>query len=679
MIYVCVFRYNFPARALRNKAFSVVLFLFFAAMPLYIKTFKYMKNRWFLFLFEKSKYTNTVFLFSCIAVWVLIGCYVPFNLVASDPEHFASIPDSSLFQILYYPAAQAMGLFLFWTIYIYFLISPKIRPLFSALSAVCAFCAFANFFVFTGNYGIISEMLTFNLRDGFYLHGTLLRQIENIAACIVIAIFIFAIIAFKKVKWLPPLLFITILSSGVLCITKALQIKITVAQNSKLQEQFLQNSSMDSYEFVPAITLSKTEKNVLLIMLDGGINSYFPLFLNEKPGLYGSFDGFTYYPNTISLYRRTLFGAPPLFGGYEYTTYNMNKRNNEKMIDKHNEAIFLLPTLFKENNFDVSVSNLPYVNYGQPLEPDFYSKKGIRVETIIGRYSDKYIYEELGLYEYRHPIQFNKLLRRNIFMFAILETSIFTFRDIIYQNGKYWGTTDYTINSGVQKSVIDNYTALYYLPWITETTDIGRGTLTIMVNDLTHNVAYLQHPDYTVEERITRYGDNFFGNSSFKYYHVNASAYILLAKWFDYLRYEGVWDNTRIIIVSDHGDGGITHPDFSDFQNNHVLPYNPILLFKDFGCNDALKINNDFMTNADVPLLALRDIADNPVNPFTGKALATEKENGVYIFTQGFTNTEFYTGTVCLEDNSVFYHVHDSIFDSINWNEIRYKDFKDNQ
>jgi hypothetical protein len=413
-------------------------------------------------------------------------------------------------------------------------------------------------------------------------------------------------------------------------------------------------------------------------MLDGAISSYFPLFLREKPESLKSFDGFVYYPNTIALYHRTLFGTPPLFGGYEYTTYNMNKRNNVKMKDKHNEAIFLLPTIFNEHKFDVNVSNLPYVNYGQPLEQDFYSKRRIRTETIIGRYSNKYIHEELGLDEYSDPIQFDKLLRRNIIMLAILETSIFTFRDIIYQNGKYWSTVDYTVNSGVPKSVIDNYTALYYLPKITEINDTGN-TFTIMINDLTHDTAYLQYPDYTIEESITEHGYNFFGNDSFKYYHTNSASYILLAKWFAYLRSEGVWDNTRIIIVSDHGDGGITHPDFSSFQNNHVLPYNSVLFLKDFDNNDAFKIRNDFMTSADVPLLALLDIVDNPVNPFTGRDLVAEKENGVYIFTQGFTNTDFYAGTTCLQDNSVFYHVSDSIFDSANWNEIRYKDFKDSR
>jgi YidC/Oxa1 family membrane protein insertase len=682
MIYVCFFRYNFPTREFRNKTVSVAVFLGFSCIPLYMKALKYAVNKWFLFIFEQSKHTYTIFLLACIAVWIIVGCYVPFSLVASDPIHFASIPNISPYQVLYYPAIQAMGLFLFWPIYIFFLSSPKIRPLFAALSAVCAFCTFANFFIFTGNYGIISETLTFSLRDGFYLHDTSLKQILNIAVCIVITILVFFIIFLKRIKWLPPLLFICIFSIGVLCVTNAVQIKTTIAQNIEPQEQSLQNTSMDSMdnnEFIPAVNLNKTEKNVVLIMLDGAINSYFSLFLKENPDFSESFNGFTYYPNTISLYRRTLFGTPPLFGGYEYTTYNMNKRADDKMKDKHNEAIFLLPTIFREHNFDVSVSNLPYVNYGQPLESDFYSKKGIQLEKIIGRYTNKYINEVLGLDKYSDPIQFDKLLRRNIFMFAILKTSVFTFRDIIYQNGKYWSATDYTVNSGVPKSVIDNYTALYYLPDLTNISLIsgGGGNFTIMINDLTHDAVYLQYPNYTVEEKIDDYGDNFFGNNSFKYYHVNSAAYILLTKWFNYLRQEGVWDNTRIIIVSDHGDGGITHPDFSDFQNNYVLPYNPILLFKDFGGNEPLKINNDFMTNADVPFLALKDIVENPINPFTSEPLTPDKNNGIYIFAEGRTNTSFYTGTTCLEDNSKFFYVHDSIFDNKNWSELKYKDFKD--
>ena len=36
-------------------------------------------------------------------------------------------------------------------------------------------------------------------------------------------------------------------------------------------------------------------------------------------------------------------------------------------------------------------------------------------------------------------------------------------------------------------------------------------------------------------------------------YQIQAAAFEMLGKWFDQLREQGVYDNTRIIIVSDHG------------------------------------------------------------------------------------------------------------------------------
>jgi hypothetical protein len=452
----------------------------------------------------------------------------------------------------------------------------------------------------------------------------------------------------------------------------------SIAQNNP------QKNIDGSADLEPVYTLSKTGKNVFVIMLDGAINSYFPLFLEERPDLKKYFDGFIYYPNTISSYRRTLFGTPPLFGGYEYTTYNMNKRTDRKMRDKHNEALLLMPEIFKQHDFDVTVTHLPYINYDMPLEDEFYSNRGIKAQDVNEVfYGNKYLHDVLGLDEYTEPIQGDKLLRRNILMFSILETTIYSLRDIIYQNGKYWSTTDYTVNAGggggIFRGTLGSYSVLYYLPEITGINKETKGTLSVITNNLTHDPAYLQYPDYTVEAEITKIGNNFFQNDSFKYYHVNAAAYILLAKWFAHLRSEDVWDNTRIIIVSDHGDGGITNPHFSSFQNNLVLPYSPILLYKDFAKNDPLETNNEFMTNADVPLLAVKDIVENPTNPFTGKPLKADKENGIYIFLEGYTNTTYYTGTTCLEDNSQFYRVHDSIFDSNNWQKLRYKDFKDKQ
>ena len=77
--------------------------------------------------------------------------------------------------------------------------------------------------------------------------------------------------------------------------------------------------------------LSKNAKNVVVIMLDRAYNGYIPFFLNEKPELRELFDGFTYYSNVISFGGHTNFDAPALYGGYEYTPLEINKRVDETL------------------------------------------------------------------------------------------------------------------------------------------------------------------------------------------------------------------------------------------------------------------------------------------------------------------------------------------------------------
>ncbi len=69
--------------------------------------------------------------------------------------------------------------------------------------------------------------------------------------------------------------------------------------------------------------MSKNGKNVIVIMLDMAVSGYVPYIMVERPELKEKFDGFTYYPNTISFGMHTNFGAPALYGGYEYSPVAM--------------------------------------------------------------------------------------------------------------------------------------------------------------------------------------------------------------------------------------------------------------------------------------------------------------------------------------------------------------------
>lgn len=62
------------------------------------------------------------------------------------------------------------------------------------------------------------------------------------------------------------------------------------------------------------------------------------------------YTGFTLFKNTIAFGPNTNISTPSLFGGYEYTPDNINKRSTELLVDKHNETMSVLPRLFSEHN-----------------------------------------------------------------------------------------------------------------------------------------------------------------------------------------------------------------------------------------------------------------------------------------------------------------------------------------
>jgi len=136
-----------------------------------------------------------------------------------------------------------------------------------------------------------------------------------------------------------------------------------------------------------------------------------------------------------------------------------------------------------------------------------------------------------------------------------------------------------------------------------------------------------------------------------------------------------VYDNTRIIIVSDHGRGSGRIPENITLPNgSSVLAYNTLLLVKDFNARTAPSQSNECMTNGDVPLFALEGIIANPVNPFTGIPLKPDKDDGITITTIGAVSTYRHNKYTYNIGKNQWLHVRDNIFDPKNWKAVG--DFK---
>ena len=55
--------------------------------------------------------------------------------------------------------------------------------------------------------------------------------------------------------------------------------------------------------------------------------------------------------------------------------------------------------------------------------------------------------------------------------------------------------------------------------------------------------------------------------------------------------------------------------------------FNPVLMVKDFDSREAFAVSEQFMTNADTPTLAFRELIENPWNPFLDHAV-TDADKG---------------------------------------------------
>jgi hypothetical protein len=412
----------------------------------------------------------------------------------------------------------------------------------------------------------------------------------------------------------------------------------------------------------PVYGFSKIGSKVLLNMLDRAIGGYVPDILLEKPELVSAFSGFTWYPNTVSFGKSTLYGSPPLFGGYEYTPLEMQKRDSEPLVKKHNEALLVLPRLFSEIGYRVTVTNPSLANYKYSSDLSIFNDyPAISAKNSIGAQTNDWLKKHPGV----RSQAVAESLQHNLIRFSLFKCAPPALRELLYDKGNWLSASNFRKSRyALPKRTLDNYVALDILPEITEIENDAVNTFTVLVNELTHEPGFLEEPDYTVP--------TLQGNSTPKghsQYHVTIAAFLLLEKWFAFLKENEVYDTTRIIIVSDHGYNlrtdkrkTIRLPSWENVQT-----YNPLLMVKDFNKEGDIAIDNSFMSNADVPLLSLDGIIENPVNPFTHKPIQAEKNGGITLTTSKFWTPGRHPGNTFDIRPNEWLHVHDNIFDRKNW------------
>ena len=654
---------------------QLVLFAGCAAiifLPFLLKLVRLVEKRYISVFSEKRTQVLNLYLLSILLLFFLSGVVIPGNLILSSPIEFSFTGTvENPLAYMFHTASVFFGIFLVWPLFMYGMASKKMRALLSLVLSILSLTAIINLFVFKGDYGLVSKVLLFD--EPSRLDPNLSLAILPLLVTFILAGLSLWIIRKNWIKVLTGILSILLLTSAGMGIYSAVNIhKAYRAHASNVAEDADQTTL---HEIKPVISLSKTEKNVVVLFLDRAINSFLPIIFEQFPELSEQYRGFIYYPNTVSPGKVTLVGSPPIMGGYEYTPDAMNLRSSERLVDKHNEASLVLPIIFSEAGYRVSVFDPPMPNYKWANDfTAFRPYPEVQVRGLKGVYSYMYKMEhpEDDLWG---PDYESRIIKRRLPMFSLMKILPPAIRSLVYYEGTYFLMDENTQNTN---SFIDAYSVLHYLPKLTSF-DNDSGSFVFLVNTTTHEPIFLQAPDYIPVVKVTDNSsllqtDAYYDEKAQIHYHANVAALRKIGEWLEFLKAEDVFDNTRIIIVADHGNS-IKTPAFKDFSSNNEVfsSYHPLLLVKDFGTSDAFSTDPQFMTTADVPSMAIGNLPVSTINPFTNKDLFSVIDKKVSnIYSSSFEPNDN-KGTTFSFDYSASFSVHDSVFVETNWTPINPK------
>lgn len=599
------------------------------------------------------------------ALAVFMGMFIPLGVIGAAPWDFVSVfEDTDALGYCVQCILIYSGLFIFWGSVIFAFAGEKRKSIY-ALGTMILFIFVADHFLNSGRYGMINKYLVFDIEPMPSAQAVIL----NLAIVAVVAAVVLMLL-----KYLPGIMRgcvnIVLVAALVMSVYNFVRIR---AEFDSAENKLAEEKQTDPEEDDKLLSLDRNEKNVIVIMLDRAISSYMPWIFEEKPELKQAFDGFTYYPDCLSFAFKTLYASGPLFGGYEYMPEHINERDDELLVDKQNEALSVMPVLFGRNDMDVVVADLPFAGYTIPSDMSIFDRyENVQGIYLEGRFGNDDINEKI-----RQVLQ-----GRMFVLYSVFDVMPSCFSRQLYDRGNYQSVM------GREHDVYPSFTAPYKvlekMPEITQITDDGRGKAIIMANNTTHELADLQLPDYVPVavvdnseymgmSRINDKGESLVFTTTYQemHYKIDMAAMLKLADYFDYLRDQGVYDNTRIILVSDHGADLKQFEDFQMFNGSLDLTlFNPLLMVKDFGAT-GWSVSDEFMTDADVPILALEGVVDEPVNPFTGKVIENSEKQGVLHVTAtfGHDGVDYIPMDKHVFDTSdaPWYSVHDSIFDEDNW------------
>lgn len=537
-------------------------------------------------------------IFAILNICFMICVFTPYAVYSSDVSQFDV---SQTYQTL----GVLFGCFLLSSLGLIYLTSFLYKTRLLKLGAygfsVLLLIGMVYTFVLVGNYGVMLDGMQFSEPERIYSVWNKFVDIGVILTCALLVCLVFKNVLYIALK-------IVLIALCGLALSNVVAIaydKASVVQHEQ---------ALDKPPYTDKMLSFSKEENILVFVFDGFTGDHFSIMLEQFPELQNDFDGFVFYPNTLTTGAYTAFGTPAILGGYGYSSYYLSRNPNK--FDEMSSQAFVKILNQMSSRYDVMLNGVGHISETR-LVPKL--NKGIRVfepATLFKQYGDWFVgHVELGAHEiefYKTKYEvFPELLSMGMFKFAPKVFKRFFYFPQEKWNGRYaWIFGDSLERDGFRRGL--QYASFLQAYSLYSDTDSSRPTFKYF-QDLTTHVPFLLNASNdckptndmyetilpkTYQDKIPNYHNMNFTNTQ-AHYDNEVCAIRFMAKWIKWMKENEIYANSTIILTSDHGleDGWRSAKD----ENGKNLGFaeSALLMVKEKRASGKLKINTNLMSNAD--------------------------------------------------------------------------------
>ena len=433
--------------------------------------------------------------------------------------------------------------------------------------------------------------------------------VDTLTISVFVAIFI-AIGRIGKIQWLKQL-FVVLIVMGIGASTVSLWQSRGLWQTDESKTIVELPSYNDRL-----LSFSKDKPNIVVLFLDAFTGSHVGDIMKDGE-LREKYRGFTWYSNTLSTSSYTKASVASIICGEKCTPWELEKESGGSIADKINKNYADEINRFGPD-FDVALYERNWLEINRIGEH-------LQSNPLLLRYlGDNY----LNRYIEKNGIEIGRGSSDSFLLAVSLFNSVpWSLKNMIYKDGRWIERLMPSSDLHIVRSMRE-YAFLDALPE-NSNTDSQKATYKFLGNEVTHSPWFLDWKSCKISQAPGMY-DELKPYVAPQHVASEKCALSALGNWFNWMRKVGIFDNTMIVLVSDHDSS-----DSEKLRNlgSYANRRDGLLLVKNLGDDSSreMRISKEIHSIYDVPVLIYANLKGaTGTNSQTRTTVLTHSDNGLH-------------------------------------------------